>query len=266
MMQQGATVPQHRRAFTLIELLVAIAIIGALVALVTLGVSQMGKSSRRNSTKMYLENLKGLIVEREKGGGMQAIYALYNGGQALPTPSPLPNNTPIRVPQDLKEGAADRMPQFNTSATPIDPLNEVARTQMAMNLFRAVSMNAQLLAQMPPNAFLKNAPTVPFKAPVPVDGWGNPVIFVPPGGVLVALGSVEPTDEPVRLITSTKIYRPSQITSGADVPVGTRPFWASAGPDGILGFLDTDNNGTYDPPPAGGDIAGGDDNVYSFQP
>ena len=78
------------------------------------------------------------------------------------------------------------------------------------------------------------------EAPVLLDGWGNPIIYVPPGGIVVQLKG-QPTMSLVRSTGTTS------FTPGSSPPLksGDRPFWASAGPDGNF-----DN---------------GDDNVYSFR-
>jgi len=79
------------------------------------------------------------------------------------------------------------------------------------------------------------------EAPVMLDGWGNPIIYVPPGGIVVQMKG-QPTLSLVRSSGTTP------FTSGSDPPPlkGTdRPFWASAGPDGNFDH--------------------GDDNVYSFR-
>ena len=84
--------------------------------------------------------------------------------------------------------------------------------------------------------------------PVLLDGWGNPIIFVP-GGTLgtgaplsttaATAGTVVPNTGAMRSGTGT-----SAITTNASSPDG-RPFFASAGPDG--------------------DFSNGDDNLYSFE-
>jgi prepilin-type N-terminal cleavage/methylation domain-containing protein len=87
--------------------------------------------------------------------------------------------------------------------------------------------------------------------PVPLDGWGNPIIFVP-GGELGISGVVEVNGR-------VPVGSGGMVTSGdTGVPPGTtplkthtlvspngRPFFASAGPDG--------------------DFSRGDDNLYSFE-
>ena len=56
--------------------------------------------------------------------------------------------------------------------------------------------------------------------------------------------------------------RPQAITKTS--PDG-RGFWVSAGPDGVFGILPGGNGVVGTPNPDADDIAGGDDNVYSFE-
>jgi type II secretory pathway pseudopilin PulG len=85
----------------------------------------------------------------------------------------------------------------------------------------------------PPNSQFWIASSADATVPVLLDGWGNPIIFVP-GGVLG--DGAMPAD------TGSLIAGGNSTT--AKSPDG-RPFWASAGPDG--------------------NFSTGDDNLYSFE-
>ena len=70
--------------------------------------------------------------------------------------------------------------------------------------------------------------------PLLLDGWGNPMIFVPASGLRV------------RLPNNKKDYDVTDATQNFVVTSpDNRPFFASAGPDG--------------------DFSRGDDNLYSFE-
>ncbi len=98
----------------------------------------------------------------------------------------------------------------------------------------------------------------PHGAPLLLDGWGNPIIFVPASGLHVKLlngqGSYLSADPPGVTSTSTNsqeyiIVSPeghvtNQGSSNPYCDRPGRPFFASAGPDG--------------------DFTKGDDNIYSF--
>jgi hypothetical protein len=88
-------------------------------------------------------------------------------------------------------------------------------------------------------------PQVPIAAgtsgpPVVLDGWGNPILFVPASGLF-------------DVYTNLIFTNSSNGYTGSVIPIATpitspdnRPFWVSAGPDG--------------------DFCKGDDNIYSFNP
>ena len=82
-----------------------------------------------------------------------------------------------------------------------------------------------------------------FPPVVPLDGWGNPIIFVPRGGIHVLIKNQTTGNNDTYLVRSTG----TTLITAADPPMtgSERPFWASAGQDG--------------------DFTQGADNVYSFQ-
>ncbi len=248
-----------KAGFTLLELLVVIAIIALLMTLVTLGVRSVNKSAKDKATRTIMENLKGFLTERTNSGGMTDIYNLYNfnkntnfaNGQPLPTPAP--DATPIGVPDDVKPEGSSRLPAIQAGAgnNPAQPRNEVGRTRMVMYMLRAVPMNAKMMAQLPADSFLRPAPpnAPPFdQAPIPVDGWGNPMIFVPGGGLngITVTGAAD---------ASGKVQTAFHATI---VSPDGKGFWASAGPDGV--FTDNDNA-----TPVANRKPYGDDNIYSFE-
>ena len=85
-------------------------------------------------------------------------------------------------------------------------------------------MVSQLPAKMVVSGF--------YNPPALADAWGNPILFVPAGGLKV-------------YTHGSKTSNPAGVVATIVNPVPNRPFWASAGPDG--------------------DFATGDDNIYSFE-
>ena len=88
-----------------------------------------------------------------------------------------------------------------------------------------------------------------------LDGWGNPIIYVPKGGMVVWMNPSSPGS--YFLVRSSGTYQvaDSKASSGLALPpvgVNDHPFFASAGQDGIF----TDPLGQTD---------NGIDNIYSFQ-
>ena len=101
----------------------------------------------------------------------------------------------------------------------------------APSLYHCVNAPLTFPATVPPTADWASAswpPALAGSTRMPLDAWGNPMIFVPAGGLAgVQLSSDSPGT-----------YRTIVSPDG-------QPFWASAGPDG--------------------NFSTGDDNVYSFQ-
>jgi len=90
-------------------------------------------------------------------------------------------------------------------------------------------------------------PNQMITVPVLLDGWGNPIIFVPSGLLGVAPNAANLNPNGTVLPGSGAMQSgsgSSAITIQVKSPDG-RPFWASAGPDG--------------------DFSQGDDNMYSFE-
>jgi len=83
-------------------------------------------------------------------------------------------------------------------------------------------------------------------APLLLDGWGNPIIFVPASGLRVNLQDPANSSQTMPWIVVSpegRVLNNGQATAAVSQP--GRPFFASAGPDG--------------------DFSKGDDNVYSFE-
>jgi hypothetical protein len=104
------------------------------------------------------------------------------------------------------------------------------------------SGQTQWMTQGPPSVAMSFPPVVLL------DGWGNPIIFVPRGGMHVYIMNQATKVNDLWLVRSTGTSDLGPATSPtADPPMAgnERPFWASAGQDG--------------------DFTLGEDNIYSFQ-
>ena len=90
----------------------------------------------------------------------------------------------------------------------------------------------------------------PRGVPVILDGWGNPIIFVPASGLHIRVLNGKSTYNPTDVTQNYIMISPegtvtNQYTAAPAVTKVGRPFFASAGPDG--------------------DFTRGDDNIYSFE-
>lgn len=108
------------------------------------------------------------------------------------------------------------------------------------------SIQSKRLLEPPPSS---SGPTTPYPITHGVlllDGWGNPIIFVPRGGIHVFIKNQTTGQNDIWLVRSTGTTNVT-ANSGNDPPMtgSERPFWASAGQDG--------------------DFTLGEDNIYSFQ-
>lgn len=197
---------KRHRAFTLIELLMVISIIALLIGIAIVGFARVGRSAQEKQTRGQLEVL---------------MLMLSNYHDAAKTTLVYPDPTPVAAPQSVAEGGADRY------GTP------VITTATILGHLRTVPRNNQAYEQVGADKLLKDVSGNYLS--VLLDAWGNPIIYVPKEG----LNNVTLDGYTVR-ITSLGVIAPS----GTPNPE-SRPFWASAGPDG--------------------DFRNGDDNIYSFE-
>jgi prepilin-type N-terminal cleavage/methylation domain-containing protein len=221
-------VRHSRKGFTLLELLAVIGIILILISMAIIGYQQIDKAATARATKATLANTQALLAEYE-------INTPLNS-------SPVFGVAITAVPNDVNPGATDRVP----------PQQAIVNTQIVMQVLSRVPKNKQVLAALPARSFLNDASNNPFPAgtgPVLLDGWKNPIIFVPASGLVVNLahGAANATTGGGPASTQY-IVRTSGVYPTPFPPVAgnDRPFFASAGQDG--------------------NFTNGDDNLYSFQP
>ena len=256
----------HRRAkrgFTLIELLTVIGIIVILVSMVAFGITKVIDSGKRATTKVALGNLHSMLSEFEtttKGLTRQPAYMYVNDvklnatpaqainiwrdgdptdGTAAPEPDPVP--APVGdVTREVSESGTP--PRYNADA--------VANTELVMSVLRQAPNVKTSLGQLPTSQLMEKIPpgmtpkiqfdpvTRAILNPVVLDGWGNPIIFVPSGGLSGVTFDAHGGE--VHIVTSGGVIEP-----GDPLQPAVRPFFASAGKDG--------------------DFTKGDDNMYSFE-
>lgn len=186
-----------------------IGVILVLISISVIGYQVVERSAAANQTKVTLEALNSMIAELDANAGIALpSYGqnIIGAGQAV-----------AWQVGDVTSGGADR-------AGPV-----VTSTAGAMASLMKVPSNQKAVSQLPGN---KNMPI--GGSEVLLDGWGNPIIYVPPGGITVYVTT--------GAATATQVTMKSR---------DNRPFFASAGPDGDFGATTGDTTGL------------GDDNVYS---
>ncbi|HEY8666056.1 MAG TPA: prepilin-type N-terminal cleavage/methylation domain-containing protein [Tepidisphaeraceae bacterium] len=199
---------KRNRAFTMIEILVVIAVLAILMTLLYAGMKYIQNNAKKNSTRVTLQNLSSMKAELDRVGA-KLIWPGTNAAEAI-------GDSVDATKVDYSRDPATAQMTVQTIVPPI----------MAQLL--NVPENKASFGKLPSNQLAPNN--------VVLDSWGNPVIYVPPGG-LANVGLGLKSDG-------------SQI---AGIPANTLPiqspdkkgFWASAGPDG--------------------DFSKGDDNLYSFE-
>jgi prepilin-type N-terminal cleavage/methylation domain-containing protein len=229
----------NRPGFTLLELLAVIGILLILISLAILGYSHVDAAATTKATITYLENAKALIVEYEVSAPITTQRA------ALPPPQVGPG--PI-VGGLLDPSGAGTVTTFGEPAVPsiaapgdVNPGSPtrylpatLAMTETIMQQLARVPNNSRVLAQLPGKQIMLDANSQPMTyngkaTTVMLDGWKNPIIYVPAGGLSGVTINGGKTGPQVKTV----------------IAVDGRPFFASAGQDG--------------------NFANGDDNLYSSQ-
>lgn len=174
----------------------------------------------------------------------------------------------------------------NTPATPTAPMtvawdynydptnnanahNAIYNTGQVMVFLMRLPAVAQRIAKVPSTKLLTipapsgnaqlafTVTTGTLAGPIMLDGWGNPMIFVPAGGLVTRVSDGSNAGFKIVLVRSsgTITLDGSPYTAKNPPPLKDtdHPFWASAGPDGDFFGSKTRNTN------------GGDDNIYSFQ-
>ena len=270
--QERLIVNVPRRGFTLIEILITIGILLLLAAIVVFSMSRVGNSSRARETQVALGNLKNMVAELEATAGLRGRQPTHMWYGTTTPPQ-------LATPPTVFDAWKDADPTDGTTAPEPDPVYvpagsvessnpnrfesaAIRNTQLMMVQLAQAPKNRTAISNLPGNSILKFPtnitpdPTPPFdetkEMGVLLDSWGNPIIFVPTGGLagLDAAGDGamwiggNQGDAGVKQVIanppagSTTQVGPIRSSDG-------RPFWASAGPDG--------------------DFRRADDNIYSFE-
>ena len=212
----------RRHAFTLVEMLVVIGILMILIAMTTIALRTVAQRAKNDDTQTALNTLDAMLKGEldATGGGKQINEFLtkYNNSQ----PSPVSSLTQLTVPNP---GIVNN-PQSWAPAlvTPTDTTSALYVTQTIIGILLRNPNNVTLFNNLPAQRKLEfitiNNVKTALAHPLILDGYGNPIIFVPAGGlqnVFFGSGTFNPK-------TTYPTFQPNQA-----VPIY---FWLSAGMDG----------------------------------
>ena len=279
-----------RKAFTLIELMVVIAILAILISIVAYGISRVINHTKVAATRVTLQNLRSMVSEFEvttKGLTRQPGHMYWNNVDYLskttsfdiwrdadPSDNLAANNVPepdpALAPADVQKDTNGSLVMPNNEPNQRYKSDGIANTQLVMQLLRQAPANKSLLGQLPASQLMErvpdtigddNDPKLSFiqqrpDPPLVLDAWGNPILFVPAGG-LCGVDDVNSAQsmwvggppDPGHTKGSKQVKKiPAANNSDETGPIKSpdnRPFWASAGPDG--------------------NFCTADDNIYSFE-
>ncbi len=201
---------RRRVGISLVSTLVTIAVIVLLMALLTAAFRHIQNRIRVDATRVTLNNLEAMASELKAAAGWSKV-------EATTAPSWWVQGAYEVLPGDVDDGSADRFS------------GPVRHTAYVIEELIRVPLNMSAMGKIPSTTLVSPRNELPMPPyPVALDAWGNPILFIPSGGVTnVWIGGV---------------------WHGPDNPFaapGHRAFFLSAGPDG--------------------NFSEGDDNIYSFE-
>lgn len=214
-----------RDGFTMIEVLVTIGIIMLLVAIGVIAFRGLDKMASERGTHTAMDNATAMLAEFEHNGRLDSLVMVD------PT-------KPGQYPTGVWYWYATNTDPIDTTSGTIN-LNDVSSSGnsranatfqggVVTSRLARIPKNKTTLGAMPQKSLIEQPKGSPVDTPAFADGWRNPMLFCPVGGIKVFLHADDPAAKTTVVVTSPD----------------HRPFWVSAGPDG--------------------DFAKGDDNVYSF--
>jgi hypothetical protein len=217
----------------MVEILVACGVIMILMGLLFLGGKAVVNSNKAKSSKITLNNLRGMYTDYEKAVGPAKAKADFDAiFTSVTTAGTMPmGQTGKPLPVDVSRGSTGRIPAAG---------EYVGMTQNVIKLLSAIPANKTAINNLPQDQLLERStmnqsPDVAYRdGAVLLDGFDNPIIAVPSTGVLIQ----HETD-----------------TAGSPRTIRSKdgkPFFMSAGPDGSFSLN-------------GAGKACGDDNLYSTE-
>jgi prepilin-type N-terminal cleavage/methylation domain-containing protein len=220
----GPAVPirRKRRGFTMIEVLVTIGIIMILVAIGVIAFRGLDKMASERATHTALDNANAMLAEYEHGGRLDALV-IVDPTRPDQFP-PVGNAFWYATATDSIDTTQSSVNLNDVGPSGISRKNAIQQSGAVVVRLIRTPKNKSAIGAMPQKSLIEQPQGSAIQAPAFADGWRNPILFCPAGGIRVNLSTGS---------------APLVVTAPDH-----RPFWASAGPDG--------------------DFSKGDDNVYSF--
>jgi type II secretory pathway pseudopilin PulG len=261
---QERTLGRRLKGFTTLELLIVIGLILFLISLMFLGLRHVTTQARIADTKTQLQNAQTLLKNYENATHFQRFPVIsgtqdigfWTTDQVTLYPGSVSNN--VFQTNGLNNFSPDGGGLSDTGTAPMSTSPNVSimqRTLLVMQMLMTVPENATLIGNLPSGktkSFMLTVNGTPgVSVPVLMDSWGNPILFVPAGGMVNTYLSADPlpVPSPAPVQFSTGRYPnghlPPQSSPLPPQQPSDRPFFFSVGPDG--------------------DASLGDDNLYSFQ-
>jgi prepilin-type N-terminal cleavage/methylation domain-containing protein len=252
--QQISAPPRRRRsAFTLIELLVVIAIILILIGLFFAGAKIVTAQAKARDTKTMLETCKTMFEN------YKTATHLLRGVNSTPPPTFYPASHWYTAQETALIGPAT--PEYLGLLPPPKAPSGTSQqllidTSYLFYDLESLPENQTIIANLPASkrisVYLQDGTT---QVTLPLDAWGNPIFFVPGGGLTGVW--VDPADNgnATQIVTSQGV-EPNGWTPPVVANPG-QPFFVSAGPDGDLSNAHGYTTGTPNSSMT-------DDNIYSF--
>jgi prepilin-type N-terminal cleavage/methylation domain-containing protein len=312
------------RGFTIIELMIAISIIVVLVLMLFGAYGYVVRNAKVRDTRVALAMASTLLSNYEQATQFQRppppLYSAYwtgsaaGGGAQDFTMLAVPfwtggftgSGEPIPAPPNGNMSAAviNNVIQTDNAPGPKIALPQpVVDTLCVMVALEAIPDNQTILNNLPSNrkmqidvSLTKGGAT--FQVPLLLDGWGNPILFVPGDGLYGVTTNLDPnyppaSGAPTYSIGNQIIFARNLLLSPPAPNPNTMTFYtyiaatpsnspsSPPNPSGSPGFVVFGNAGPFNNTWGGlcapnqrpfwvsggpdGDVSKGDDNIYSFE-
>ncbi|HEX2970909.1 MAG TPA: type II secretion system protein [Tepidisphaeraceae bacterium] len=221
---KGAAVGKCRKGFTTIELIVAITILVLLMGMVMVGFGVVGNRGKATDTQVALEAAKSMLAELDASRNLVRVKDLFLDS------SKDYYQLGINAPEGRLTGDPESDDEIRRRTVWTAPGNSKGSTANVMKQLYSMPNNRKMLEALP----ARRAAQIPLRRQpremILLDGWNNPIIFVPAGGLRGCMDAkTDSIGDPV--ITSAGVI---QNDTAVPLPGGAHGFFVSAGPDGLF--------------------------------